>query len=33
LTNANHDNFPVTNANNDFVLASWMWFMKSFVLN
>ena len=32
-TNANHDNFPVTNANNDFVLASWMWFMKSFVLN
>ncbi len=33
LTNANHDNFPVTNANNDFVLASWMWFMKTFVLN
>jgi dipeptidyl aminopeptidase/acylaminoacyl peptidase len=32
-TNANHDNFPVTNANNDFVLASWMWFMKTFVLN
>jgi dipeptidyl aminopeptidase/acylaminoacyl peptidase len=32
-TNANHDNFPLTNANNDFVLASWMWFMKSFVLN
>ena len=32
LTNANHENFPVTNANNDFVIASWMWFMKTFVL-
>lgn len=32
-TNANHDNFPASNANNDFALASWMWFMKTFVLN
>jgi dipeptidyl aminopeptidase/acylaminoacyl peptidase len=33
LTDANHDNFPASNTNNDFVLASWMWFMKTFVLN
>lgn len=32
FTNANHENFPVTNANNDFMLASWMWFMKTFAL-
>ncbi len=33
VTNANHDNFPATNVNNDFVIASWMWFIKTFVLN
>jgi dipeptidyl aminopeptidase/acylaminoacyl peptidase len=33
FTNANHENFPGSGANNDFVLASWMWFMKTFVLN
>lgn len=32
-TNANHENFPGSNANNDFGLASWMWFMRTFVLN
>ena len=33
FTTANHDNFPASGQNNDFLLASWMWFMKSFVLN
>ncbi len=32
-TNANHENFPGSSANNDFAIASWMWFMKTFVLN
>ena len=32
-TNANHQNFPASNANNDFMIASWVWFMKTFVLN
>jgi dipeptidyl aminopeptidase/acylaminoacyl peptidase len=33
FADANHENFPTTGAYNDFMLASWMWFMKSFVLN
>ena len=32
-TNANHENFPASSANNDFLIASWMWFMKNFVLD
>jgi dipeptidyl aminopeptidase/acylaminoacyl peptidase len=30
---ANHANFPGSNPANDFMIASWMWFMKQFVLN
>lgn len=33
FADANHDGFPTTNANNDWMLASWILFMKSFVLN
>ena len=33
FTNANHENFPASSANNDFLIASWMWFMKNFVLD
>jgi len=33
FTNADHDNFPGSGPNNDFMIESWMWFMKSFVLN
>jgi dipeptidyl aminopeptidase/acylaminoacyl peptidase len=30
---ANHDNFPGTRANNDYMLYSWIMFLKTFVLN
>jgi len=33
FADANHDGFPTTNVNNDWMLASWIMFMKSFVLN
>jgi dipeptidyl aminopeptidase/acylaminoacyl peptidase len=33
FTNANHASFPGGNANNDFMIASWVWFLKNFVLN
>jgi dipeptidyl aminopeptidase/acylaminoacyl peptidase len=33
FADANHDNFPSTNANNDWMLASWIMFVKTFVLN
>ena len=33
FTDANHDNFPGTAANNDFLIASWVLFLKQFVLN
>jgi dipeptidyl aminopeptidase/acylaminoacyl peptidase len=33
FSDANHDNFPTTNTNNDYMLATWIWFMKTFVVN
>jgi len=33
FADANHDGFPNTNANNDWMLASWIMFVKTFVLN
>lgn len=33
FTDANHDNMPGPAVNIDWMLASWIWFMKSFVLN
>jgi dipeptidyl aminopeptidase/acylaminoacyl peptidase len=33
FADANHDNFPATAANQDWVLASWILFLKTFVLN
>jgi dipeptidyl aminopeptidase/acylaminoacyl peptidase len=33
FSDANHDNFPGTRANNDYVLYSWIMFFKTFVLN
>lgn len=33
FADANHENFPTTNANNDWMLVSWIWFMKTFALN
>jgi dipeptidyl aminopeptidase/acylaminoacyl peptidase len=33
FTDAGHDNFPGSNANNDWFIASWAMFMKTFVLN
>jgi dipeptidyl aminopeptidase/acylaminoacyl peptidase len=33
FANASHDGFPNTNANLDWMLASWIMFMKTFVLN
>jgi dipeptidyl aminopeptidase/acylaminoacyl peptidase len=32
LTDINHENFPGTRANYDFILASWSWFLQQFVL-
>jgi dipeptidyl aminopeptidase/acylaminoacyl peptidase len=33
FTTANHANFPASAANNDFMIASWVWYLKNFVLN
>jgi dipeptidyl aminopeptidase/acylaminoacyl peptidase len=33
FSDANHDNFPTTAANNDWMLASWILFLKTFALN
>lgn len=33
FTEANHDNLPGSDVNNDWMLAAWIWFMKTFVLN
>jgi dipeptidyl aminopeptidase/acylaminoacyl peptidase len=33
FTDAGHDSFPGTNANNDWITASWVVFLKMFVLN
>jgi dipeptidyl aminopeptidase/acylaminoacyl peptidase len=33
FSDANHDNFPTTNTNNDYMLATWIWFIKTFALN
>lgn len=33
FADANHDNFPNTNANNDWMLASWIMFLKMYVVN
>ncbi len=33
FSDANHDNFPASTANNDFMIDAWIMFMKTFVLN
>jgi dipeptidyl aminopeptidase/acylaminoacyl peptidase len=33
FADANHDNFPGTRANNDYMIATWIMFVKQFVLN
>ena len=33
FADANHDSFPTTNANNDWMLSSWIMFMKTFVVD
>jgi dipeptidyl aminopeptidase/acylaminoacyl peptidase len=33
FADADHDNFPGTNANNDWLIAGWIHFLKTFVLN
>jgi hypothetical protein len=33
FTDASHDSFPGGTANNDWMLASWILFLKTFVLN
>jgi hypothetical protein len=33
LTDANHDNFPLTQANNDFTIEAQILFLQKFVLN
>ena len=33
FADANHDTFPTTNANNDWMLAAWILFLKTFLVN
>ena len=33
FTEANHDNFPGSAVNNDWMIAAWIMFVKTFVLN